>query len=52
MNDFSIWWKNMCVGSFFLFLMFLAGGVINRPAYYGDVIRQIIEAADINKIEQ
>lgn len=42
--NFAEWWKNICVGSFFMFLMFLVGGVIHYPAHYGNIVHQFIEA--------
>ena len=47
--NFAEWWKNMCIGSFFLFLMFFVGGVIHFPTYYGNVVHQFIEAVQTGK---
>jgi hypothetical protein len=52
MREFSVWWRDICVGSFFLFLMFLIGGAIHFPSYYGNIVGEFIQAVNAIEVEK
>jgi hypothetical protein len=52
MNDFAVWWKNMCIGSFFLFLIILISGVIHWPEHYGDIAQRFYQALHVDKNQE
>lgn len=52
MTEFSKWFKDLSVGCFFLCLVFLIGGVVHWPEFYGNVVGEFVQAVNETKVEK